>query len=250
MDNYYNSPELARALKQHHSTDCVGTLKLNRKNVPKEVKEKKLKKGEIIARHSGPVTVLKWCDKKNVTFVSTYHNEETRRVTKRGKETVKPLCAIDYNYGMGGVDLKDQLLHMFLVERKRTTKWYIKLFKRLLNATVLNSLIIFRQATGTSIEQLSYRIQLVEGLFTKYARTGGERNIQGRRASDNTVPRLQERHFIRKLAPKSEKSKPQRRCVVCSKHGKKKTSVYCCQECDVGLCLEECFELYHTKLNY
>jgi hypothetical protein len=38
-DNFYNSPELARQLKIQHSTDCVGTLKLNRKNVPKKVKE-------------------------------------------------------------------------------------------------------------------------------------------------------------------------------------------------------------------
>ena len=44
MDNFYNSPELARQLKTQRSTDCVGTLKLNRKNVPKEVKDKKLKK--------------------------------------------------------------------------------------------------------------------------------------------------------------------------------------------------------------
>ena len=56
IDNFFSSPELARKLKIEHSTDCVGTLKLNRNNVPKEVKDKKLEKGEIIARHSGPVT--------------------------------------------------------------------------------------------------------------------------------------------------------------------------------------------------
>ena len=64
IDNFFSSPELARKLKIEHSTDCVGKLKLNRKNVPKEVKDKKLEKGEIIARYSGPVTVLKWRDKE------------------------------------------------------------------------------------------------------------------------------------------------------------------------------------------
>jgi hypothetical protein len=54
------------------STDCVGTLRLNRKEVPKIVKEKKLKKGELIAQHSGPVSVVKWSDKKEVTVISTY----------------------------------------------------------------------------------------------------------------------------------------------------------------------------------
>jgi len=69
IDNFFNSPELARKLKIKHFTDCVGTLKLNRRNIPKEVKDKKLEKGEIKARHSGPVTVLKWRDKRNVTVV-------------------------------------------------------------------------------------------------------------------------------------------------------------------------------------
>ena len=97
MDNFYNSPELARQLKIQHSTDCVGTLKLNRKNVPKEVKDKKLKKGEIIARHSGPVTVLKWRDKRSVTLVSTYHSADTQRVSKRGKETEKLIFIFSTN---------------------------------------------------------------------------------------------------------------------------------------------------------
>ena len=43
-DNYYNSPDLALHLKLKHSTDCVGTMKITRKNIPKEVKDAKLKK--------------------------------------------------------------------------------------------------------------------------------------------------------------------------------------------------------------
>jgi hypothetical protein len=64
MDNFYNAPALAQKLKSL-KTDCVGTLCPNRKDVPKMVKDKKLKKGELTAQHSGPVCVLKWCDKKN-----------------------------------------------------------------------------------------------------------------------------------------------------------------------------------------
>ena len=81
MDNFYNSSDLAL-----HLTDCVGTMRITRENVPKEVKDEKLKKGEIIARHSGPVTVFKWYGKTNVTIISTYHNAETKTVTKRGEK--------------------------------------------------------------------------------------------------------------------------------------------------------------------
>ena len=77
MDNFYNSPALAQRLKSL-KTDCVGTLRPSRKDVPQIVKEKRLKKGELVAQHSGPVFVLKWKDKKEVTMISMYHGEETR----------------------------------------------------------------------------------------------------------------------------------------------------------------------------
>ena len=48
---------------------------------------------------------------------------------------------------------------------------------------------------GRNLQQLSYRIQLVEGLFTKYARAAEMLSVPGRQASDNTVPRLTERYF-------------------------------------------------------
>jgi hypothetical protein len=76
MNNFYNSPALTQRLKSLN-VDCVGTLRLNRKDILKMVREKKLKKGEMIAQHSGPVSVLKWRDKKDVAVVSTYHGEET-----------------------------------------------------------------------------------------------------------------------------------------------------------------------------
>jgi len=42
------------------------------------------------------------------------------------------------------------------------TKWYLKIFKRLLNSIVLNSFVTYQQVTERNIEQLSYRIQLVK----------------------------------------------------------------------------------------
>ncbi|GBP50360.1 PiggyBac transposable element-derived protein 4 [Eumeta japonica] len=52
MDNYYNSPALARYLKCR-GFDCLGTERLTRKNIPEDVKEmkKNCEKGTIIACH-------------------------------------------------------------------------------------------------------------------------------------------------------------------------------------------------------
>jgi hypothetical protein len=96
---------------------------------------------------------------------------EMKGDTKQGKETQKPVCVIDYNKWMNGIDSKDQLLQMYLVERKRMHKWYMKLFRRLLNATVLNTMIIYRHNTGKQIGQLAFRVSLVETLFKQFADT-------------------------------------------------------------------------------
>jgi len=49
----------------------------------------------------------------------------------------------------------------------------------------------------------------------------------------------------------------QRSCHVCAERSKlqtgktvKKCTTMYCQKCDVGLCVGQCFEVYHTKLNY
>ena len=130
------------------------------------MKDKKRKR-EIIARHSGPVTVLKWRDIINVTMVSTYHSADTQRVSNKGKETEKSLCMIIII--TWGESICRTSCYTYMVERKKITKCYLKLFKRLLNSTVLNSFVVYQQVTGRNIQQLLYRIQLVEGLFTKYA---------------------------------------------------------------------------------
>jgi hypothetical protein len=203
------------------------------------VKDMKLKKGEIIAQHCGLVPFKKWSDKKVVTVILTYHSHDTRTVTIRGKETVKPISVLDYIQCMGGVDLKDQLLHSYLIERKIMNKWCMKLFRRFLNTSILNALIIYRNNTGKGADQLSFRMQLVEGLFVKYANVL-EHKVPGQHSSNNTVPRLTERHFISKILPSEKKTRLQRRCVLCQKRGKRKETVYWCNTCDVGCCVE-CF---------
>jgi hypothetical protein len=136
-------------------------------------------------------------------MISTYHDAEMKSVTKRGTETQKPACVIDCNKWMGGVDLKDQLLQTYLVERKCLQKWYMKLFRRLLNA-----MIIYWHNTGELIDQLPFRVNLLEALFHQFADI--DRKVPGRRVGDNTIPRLRERHFIHKAPPSGKKSAPQR----------------------------------------
>jgi hypothetical protein len=60
---------------------------------------------------------------------------------------------------------------MYPVERKLMHKWYVKLFRRLLNATVLNAMIIYRHNNGKQIDQLAFTVSMVEALFQQFADT-------------------------------------------------------------------------------
>jgi hypothetical protein len=134
-------------------------------------------------------------------MISTFHNMECKTETKEERRLKKPVCVIDYNKCMGQV-LQDQLLNMYLVEWKRMQKWYMKLFRSLLNATVLNA-IIYRHNTGKKIDQLAFRVNLVEAIFEQFANP--ERKVRGRRPAENTIPRLHERHFIHNVPPSGKK---------------------------------------------
>lgn len=73
VDNFYTSYELARSMldKQTH---LVGTLRANKKHIPKEVLQAKIKKGEVISREDqNGIVILKWRDTRDVRLLSTKH---------------------------------------------------------------------------------------------------------------------------------------------------------------------------------
>ena len=73
------------------------------------------------------------------------------------------------------------------------------------------------------------------------------------------LERLSGRHFPRKTEASAQGRVKCRQCVVCSKAspqpevGRKRPgrqTAYECGQCHVALCIEPCFELYHTKQDY
>jgi hypothetical protein len=98
-------------------TDCAGTLRDNRKNVPPLVKNMKLNKGEHYGQQSGDVAVLAWQDKKRMTMISTYHKDDMHVVVNKANRVKSKLVVVcDYNINMLGVGLKDQMLQSYLLE--------------------------------------------------------------------------------------------------------------------------------------
>lgn len=86
--------------------------------------------------------------------------------------------------------------------------------------------------------------------FNLYLNIG--RHFEG----DKFILRLIGKHFISHIPPNPVKKEPRRRCAVCcSKQGadgkkiRKETRTWC-EVCNVALCMEPCFKVYHTQESF
>ncbi|CAI6371956.1 unnamed protein product [Macrosiphum euphorbiae] len=167
VDNWYSSVELAEQLKTR-KTHLVGTIRSNRKSNPKDVVQKKLKKGEIVSKRSDTnVLILKWKDKRDLYMISTKHTSEAVENVVRGKIVKKPKVVIDYNTGKTAIDLSDQM-SSYSNPLRRTTKWYRKVaLDALLNIAVVNSMVLFNTITSSKMSITDFRTSLVEQLLKK-----------------------------------------------------------------------------------
>lgn len=242
MDNFYNSPLLARYLKSK-GTDCFGTLRINRKFVPealKSVSKMEMRTGELIQNFTNDLNVMMWRDTNVVSMLSTFHKGIVRGKEKIGYHNYKPEIVLDYNLSMGGVDKKDQLLLAFPMERTRNQGWYKKVFRRLLNCTILNAYIIYKTHNPHATQRW-FRNQLAEELIKTFKPPAVQRpldvvTVSMAKGEKKARPILTGNHFIGIGTSKYL------RCVWC----KKSRTKYICKQCDVALCLEICFEHYHT----
>ena len=170
VDNFYSSVTLARKLLENKTYVC-GTLRKDRKGNPGCVVNKKLKRGEVFGKeNSEGIKVLKWRDKQDVLMLSTIpeHTDEKVRVSnRRGTETLKPQCVLDYNAAKKGVDYSDQM-GAYYSPLCRVRKWYKKAaFELLLGTSVVNSLILFNKYYATQkLSMKQFRESLVFSILT------------------------------------------------------------------------------------
>lgn len=261
-DNYYTSPELLLDLLAK-GTYATGTVRQNRVNFPEVLKSennKNLDTGTYHFATSGSLTAVLWHDRKDVTMLSTAHNQSIDIVMKRPKgsrdkvQMPCPTCICDYNAYMGGVDLTDQHISYYSLTQRRTIKWWKKVFWRMVDISILNSWIIFRSNFPDKItSHRLFRIQLVHELVQPLLSLKASPDCpatlsyKGRRPT-NTEKRLLGKHFPYKSSRRGQ-------CVVCcnkvTSQGKKDTkTMNFCPKCEVHLCNGSCFEAYHTMSKY
>lgn len=190
--------------------------------------------------------VLKWKDKKDVLMLSSIHNDERTMIENRGRRQEKPNVILDYNKNMGGVDLGDGIIVAYTAARNRIKKFYKKIFLRLLDMCGLNAYILYKKDRG-QLDRLHFLIECVEKIV--------ENNIVSthpKPSTSNSTPkpaRLVGRHFPEQMKSDTGKTKS-RKCRVCYKKGARKESTYWCPDCAVALCINNCFKIYHTEIEF
>lgn len=157
-DNYNTSPELYFSLRERGSQAC-GTVRPNRKDLPKEIMDhklplvKNLQRGECTFMQKGELVALTWKDKNLVSTIPIGDRMDTatHKVRVNGawqaKEFGCPVGIKLYNASMGGVDLADQRITSYKKHFK-TCIWYLALFFHGPEQCCLNGFISMQATPG------------------------------------------------------------------------------------------------------
>lgn len=256
VDNWYTSLPLAETLL-NRKTHLIGTIRKNRKGLPKELIQTKLKVGEVKAmQNQRGISVIMWRDKRIVLMLSTKNKDETVEVQKRGNGTVKkPKVILDYNSGKSSVDITDQM-GAYQTPLRKSVKWYRKLaFEIFLNTAMINARILYNETTHNNMSMLDFRKAVTYALCD--SRSSSRDPIEEKSNSERSTPTSSIYRRKRKRHEMGQKPYNQRKpCQECYKKAKlesgwkvarnlKKIRTFC-QGCDDEpyLCLD-CFNKRH-----
>ncbi|UYV83181.1 hypothetical protein LAZ67_23000083 [Cordylochernes scorpioides] len=143
-DNWYTSYKLSQDLLTEHKLTLVGTLKKNKKEIPKIfLPNRNRPKYNSIFGFTQNTTLVSYVPKKSkaVLLLSTMHSNPT--IDEESGFQLKPEIVTFYNLTKGGVDMVNQMCGTYSVSR-RTNRWPLCLFFDLLNVAGINSEIIFK----------------------------------------------------------------------------------------------------------
>uniref|UniRef100_A0A8C5PTB7 PiggyBac transposable element-derived protein domain-containing protein n=1 Tax=Leptobrachium leishanense TaxID=445787 RepID=A0A8C5PTB7_9ANUR len=222
VDNYYTSIDLFKNLYCFETLAC-GTVRKNRRGFPQILTAGKKSRGSSSSLRQEEVLALRFTDKKDVYMLSTVHDESTVPVPVRGRTEPleKSKCIVDYSKFMGGVDLADQCIQPYLVNRK-TRAWYKKIAIYLTEIAIFNAYVLYKQA---AVEKpypfLEFMLEIISQLILTPTPVTSA-------LESGDLQRLSGRHFPSRVPPTRCKKSPQKKCRVCRKKGIRKDSSYYC----------------------
>ena len=166
VDNWFNSPKLQEYLAAR-KTFYLGTVRPNRKDMPKMTN--KLPKGAVESYVSNELLYEKWSDRRQVNMLNSFMPRKMEYVPSFNPNNNRenPTSVVRYNKTMGGVDYIDQILSPYKAERK-TIRWYKKFFFHLLDLSVYNSFVLFKNLNPSKrVVYLDFLEALITEIFVE-----------------------------------------------------------------------------------
>lgn len=238
FDRFFTSVTLMKTLPYAAVGTCIGT----RKNVPKCQGKLEKSEAKFLCTNDG-ITFTRWQDTKEVLAISNCHGDQRTFVDRKQKDGEKlavecPEIISFYNKYMGGVDLTDHLAGLYEFDRK-STKWWKKVFYKLLMITAVNAFIIYNEVRRKKIPFLEFLVALAESLIAE-----GKSNAGVKRRSTSGRPSKRQKTMLNVGDHMPIVEQKRRRCIRCSQRKVEKRTRTVCRLCSVPLC-NDCFTPFH-----
>lgn len=244
VDNFYTSIPLARYLYDV-GTYITGTIRMNRKLLPKEIKQK-FDVGQTKFFKNGPLLLCGHRDKKSqknqVLLLSTKAQNTTTEVERRVRHQTepeiikKPDVILQYNKFMGGVDVSDMMIYAYLDER-RTIKYWKKVVFNVMSRMVSNLYILYKENIKPTGKKPMTRLQFTESIVNSI---GEEWLAYKNTPEPQDPPQAKPLYGIKRLPGNMV-----RKCYGCSTE-RLKRSHFVCVKCEKGL-HPECIPTHQCK---
>lgn len=202
MDNYFTSYNLFKFLETKNIFAC-GTVNITRINLPKNLKpDKDLSRGEFDwASSEDGIICLRWKDKRDVCLLTSLENATNITSVERKERDGQinqvscPQAIIDYNKNMGFVDRFDHLKNLYQIDRK-SHKWWHRLFFHFLDATIVNSYIIYNMLPEKNSDfqtMKNFRHEIIREMLLLGAK---KKTLKKRSLSSKSVPVKKHKPYI------------------------------------------------------
>lgn len=129
---------------------------------------------------------------------------------------------------------------------RRSIKWWHRLFYWLLDVAIVNAFILKKIKMNTKLDQLSFRLRLAQQLIDGFSNR--KRKVTAYSACKKGAVGVPDDVRLSNVGHHLPmKTSTRRRCRVCSSTKKETRTIYTCKSCSVPLCIDKCFEKFHSK---
>ncbi|ETO58707.1 hypothetical protein F444_22915 [Phytophthora nicotianae P1976] len=164
-DRFYSSVLLSSILLQR-GLYHVGTIQTNRRGYCKSIPYKHAKRPKSMVRGSyriarskakPSIIAVSWMDKWPVHFIATGCSTQPAKLSRRAGadiiEVQAPQLVKDYQDGMGGADIHDQLrLQRYSIQRSmKMRKYYLTIILGLIDMALINAYTIYRRVQAARV---------------------------------------------------------------------------------------------------